>query len=114
MIELYVQPIENRILVEPKDVYNFTWEVVYFEYNFMYIQLNFTHPGYISTVNMNLDSLIWKVKPEWSHLFFSKFINKELDPGWYNLTHEIPRQELSADRYYFNARLIAKIFKILI
>lgn len=48
MIEMFVQPSGDQILVEPLDAFNFTWKVVYLEKNLLKIKLNFTQPTYIS------------------------------------------------------------------
>lgn len=102
MLDLYIIPSDgNQILdfVKNQELYNFTWEVVYYRWNFMYIQLNFTHPGYVSS-QQHLDSLGLKVNKTYAHMFYSDDIDEYLDKGWYNLTHQIPRQERTTDNFY--------------
>lgn len=62
---------------------------------------------------MELDDLIFNINPEWSGLFYSKAINRNLDPGWYNITYPIPRQDISSS-LFIDVFLIAKIFKKMI
>ena len=90
MMHMYIIPSEFRQQHIIKNKFEFTWKVVYFRWNFMYLQLNFTNPGYVSSIE-DLDSFVLKVNSSWSHLFYSKVINKDLDPGWFNMTHPIPR-----------------------
>ena len=94
MINLSIIPFDGRELLDfdkNREFYDFTWKLVYFRWNFMYIQLNFTNPGYISSQS-NLDTLDLRVVKEYGHMYYSKEVDEFLDKGWYNLTHTIPRQ----------------------
>ena len=91
MIQMYVQPHDDLILITPKDAFNFTWEVMYFQNDRILVQLNWTHAEHISITDMNLDNFVFKVNQTWSYLFYSEDIKQELDTDWFNLSHPIPR-----------------------
>jgi hypothetical protein len=53
--------------------------------------LNFTDVNYIST-ELVRDDFVFKVKSNYSNLFYSEKLEAEINPLWYNLTHPVPPQ----------------------
>ena len=84
-LEMYVIPSEDRHLNTPNfPLYklNFTWEIVYFRYNFMKIQLYFNDSSFVSTDPI-WDTFTLIVQPNHTDLFYSKDLNSDLDPNYY-------------------------------
>ena len=67
---------------------NFTWEVVLYDFNFMFIQLNFTHARKISP-SEEWDTLFLRFKEENINFWFSNELNEGLAYDSWVLTHKI-------------------------
>ena len=84
-LEMYIIPGEDRHLNTPDFPFyklNFTWEIVYFRYNFMKIQLYFNDSSFISTGSI-WDIYTLRIKHSHANLFYSKHLEESLNPDYY-------------------------------
>ena len=83
--EMYIIPADDRHLkVDNFPLYklNFTWEVVYWKYNFLKIQLYFNDSYEISS-GPEWDTYTFVLQKENKDIFYSKDIDSALDPDYY-------------------------------
>ena len=88
-IEMYINPYNDRQLEEGFNIskLNFTWEIVSFKWEYVLVQLKFEAPNYISS-EVVWDQFLFRVKNNYTNLFYSKKINAEIQQD-YILTHPI-------------------------
>ena len=70
---------------------NFTWEAVFFEYNFLLIQCYFNEPLEISTMP-EWDTFYLRFYEEHMSLWFTPILEVNLDPDHWELWHPVPPQ----------------------
>ena len=89
-LELTVIPSDNRNFHSGFDqsYLDFTWECVFYDFNFMLLQLNFTKANKISP-NEEWDTLMLKFKEEKINYWFSNELNEGLDFDHWTLYHKI-------------------------
>lgn len=85
-LEMYIIPRDERHLDPGFQLnwLNFTWEVVFYEYNFMLIQLNFTDWTRVSNLE-DWDTFFLRFKEEHMGLWFSSSLEISLDPDYWEL-----------------------------
>ena len=89
-LELYINPYNDRHLEDGFNIskLNFTWQIVYFKWEYVLIQLKFEAPNYISS-EVEWDKFFWRVKKNHTNLFYSEDIDAEINEDYWNLTHPI-------------------------
>ena len=87
---MYINPYNDRHEEDGFNIskLNFTWEIVYFKWEHVLVQLKFEAPNYISSEEV-WDQFFFRVKSNYTNLFYSKKIDAEIDVDYWNLYHPI-------------------------
>jgi hypothetical protein len=90
---MYINPYNDRHEEDGFNIskLNFTWDIVYFKKELVLVQLKFEAPNYIST-EVVWDQYIFRVKRNFTNLFYSKKIDAEIYEDFWTLYHPIRPQ----------------------
>jgi hypothetical protein len=98
VVDMYVDPANNRELDDGfnASLLNFTWKVEAILKDFMFIQLNFSHPHEISP-DVIQDKLVFHVTEPGLPLFQTLIMGETLPPKYQTLKNNLPKQMINSE-----------------